>query len=343
MPNDRRTATAHHRLAALAAGGDAAADAGASCGWVPAAPVPGEGGGAPASADRGRVVLPFARARAAAPVTVPSEEPDDLDPWDDHGQVRPRSRGRHRAAVPQDPLVPATVRGARWRVSRRAAAGMLLALAVLAGVIALRAGSPGQGATVVPARSGQETSAPSAAGSMPEPAGAADPVTATVPGTVLGSGAPGPELVVHVVGQVLEPGLVRLATGSRVADAVEAAGGATPEADLSRVNLARAVVDGEQVVLPLPGEPVGAAPAQAGGEAPGGGSSGTGGAGAAPVDLNAADLAALDGLPGIGPVLAQRILDWRTENGRFVSVEELGEVTGIGDKLLSQLRDAVTV
>lgn len=299
---------------------------------------------APASVDRGRVVLPFLRARAAPSVAVEPQESDDLDPWDEDEQVRPRSRGRHRASVPQDPLVPATVRGARWRVSRRAAGGTLLALAVLAGVIALRTGSPGEGATVVPARSVQETSAPSAAGSPSEPA---VPVIDAVPGTVLGSDlgsqASGAELVVHVVGQVVEPGLVRLAAGSRVADAVEAAGGATPEADLSRVNLARAVVDGEQVVLPLPGEPVVAAPAPVAGGAPGPGSSGAGGPGGAPVDLNTADLSGLDGLPGIGPVLAQRILDWRTENGRFVSVDELGEVTGIGDKLLSRLRDSVTV
>jgi competence protein ComEA len=148
---------------------------------------------------------------------------------------------------------------------------------------------------------------------------------------------------VHVVGQVRRPGLVRLAAGSRVADAIERAGGASPGADLSTLNLARMLVDGEQVRVPRPGEvplgvgPAGGQPGPVGGA--GGGSPGVGG----PVNLNSADLAALDTLPGVGPVLAQRIIDWRTEHGRFTSVEELGEVSGIGDKLYAQIRPRVTV
>jgi competence protein ComEA len=140
------------------------------------------------------------------------------------------------------------------------------------------------------------------------------------------------------VGQVRTPGLVELPAGSRVGDALHAAGGATDAADLSVVNLARVLVDGEQVVVPAPGE-VSAATARPG-TAPG--APGTASE-AAVVDLNTAGLAELDALPGIGPVLAQRILDWRTDNGAFRDVAELGEVAGIGETLLGRLRPMVTV
>lgn len=143
------------------------------------------------------------------------------------------------------------------------------------------------------------------------------------------------QVVVHVVGQVRRPGVVTLAAGSRVAEAIKAAGGGLPGADLAAVNLARLVVDGEQLRVPKPGEVVGQAPG-----APGAAS---GGAAGGLVNLNTADLAALDTLPGVGPVLAQRILDWRAEHGRFSRVDELGEVSGIGDKLLAQLTPKVTV
>ena len=151
-------------------------------------------------------------------------------------------------------------------------------------------------------------------------------------------------LLVHVVGQVGRPGVVRLPPGARVLDAVQAAGGATSAADLSHINLARPVADGEQIVVPKPGEsiPVGVAPAGAGAGSAGQGSSGIGPAGSL-IDLNTADLSALDSLPGVGAVLAQRILDWRTQHGRFSSVDELGEVTGIGDKLLAQIGPKVKV
>jgi competence protein ComEA len=160
------------------------------------------------------------------------------------------------------------------------------------------------------------------------------------------TGAPtvGAEVVVHVVGQVVRPGLVRLRQGARVADAIAAAGGTRAGADVSALNLARLVVDGEQVRVPRPGE----APVAGAGDVGGPGGSGTTGGGSgsaagAMVSLNTADAAALDTLPGVGPVLAQRIIDWRTEHGRFTSVDELGEVSGIGDKLMSQLRPKVTL
>ncbi|MBK6886227.1 MAG: helix-hairpin-helix domain-containing protein [Tetrasphaera sp.] len=145
-------------------------------------------------------------------------------------------------------------------------------------------------------------------------------------------------VVVHVVGQVRHPGVIELPAGSRVVDAVAKAGGATKGADLSAVNLARVLVDGEQILIPKPGEAVGAS-------APGAGAGGaaSGPAAPAPINLNSADLTALDGLPGVGPVLAGRILAWRAEHGRFSSVDELGEVSGIGEKVLANLRPLVTV
>ena len=167
-------------------------------------------------------------------------------------------------------------------------------------------------------------------------------------GGTAGAAQPGGSVVVvHVVGQVNRPGLVQLRQGARVADAITAAGGARHGADVSVLNLARLVQDGEQIRVPKPGETLVAAPGSgtSGGAASGGASGASGGsaAGGAPVSLNAADAAALDTLPGVGPVLAQRIVDWRTEHGRFTSVDELGEVSGIGDKLMAQLRPKVTL
>lgn len=192
--------------------------------------------------------------------------------------------------------------------------------------------------------------APATAAAAP---GSGAPTGATGRSTGVGSGggsgarAPtaGGELVVHVVGQVLRPGLVRLRQGARVADAISAAGGTRTGADLAALNLARLVVDGEQIRVPKPGEAPGLSGGAAGAGAPGaagGGSASSAGSGA-PVSLNAADATALDSLPGVGPVLAQRIIDWRAQHGRFTSVDELGEVSGIGDKLLTQLRPKVTL
>jgi competence protein ComEA len=142
-----------------------------------------------------------------------------------------------------------------------------------------------------------------------------------------------------------------------VREAVEQAGGALPGADLGALNLARLVVDGEQVRVPKPGEAVAATPGAAGlpatgaaggsgGGGSGGGGSGSGGAGAGaagPVNLNTASQAALEDLPGVGPVLAQRIIAWRSEHGRFTSVDELAEVSGIGEKMFAQLQSRVTL
>ena len=167
-------------------------------------------------------------------------------------------------------------------------------------------------------------------------AGRADEVAA--PATSASPFAPAqPDvLYVHVAGAVARPGLYALPGGSRVVDAIAAAGGIADGGDQAAVNLAREVSDGEQIVVPMVGE---APPAATGS----GGASGAAGDDAGVVDLNTADAAALDSLPRIGPALAERILAWRDENGRFASVEDLLAVPGIGEKLLEGLRDRVRV
>lgn len=143
-------------------------------------------------------------------------------------------------------------------------------------------------------------------------------------------------LVVHVAGEVADPGVHELPAGSRVVDAIEAAGGLTAEADGARINLAAPVSDGERVYVPKVGE---VAPPVVVGSAGGGGS----GASAGPVNLNSADEAALDALPGVGPATAAAIIDHRRQIGRYTSVDQLLDVRGIGEAKLEQLRPLVTV
>ena len=212
--------------------------------------------------------------------------------------------------------LPPGLRGAQVAPSRAAVAGLagLLAASLVVALALTWWHRP------------DESPVPSVRRSVPASA------VATLPPTM----TPAPDLVVHVTGAVRRPGLVQLPGGSRVDDAVSAAGGPTHKADLASVNLARPLVDGEQIVVLRKGQdmaPVGApGPPAAGSTTPG-----------QPVDLNTATLAQLDGLPGVGPVLAQRILDWRTEHGRFSSVDELTEVSGIGERTLADLRPLVRV
>lgn len=146
------------------------------------------------------------------------------------------------------------------------------------------------------------------------------------------------EVYVHVSGAVRHPGLYVLDQGARVVDAIAAAGGYADGADGAAVNLARAVDDGEQLHVPMQGEDAGAS-----GGTGGGATGGSGAAGDGRVNLNTADAAALETLPRIGTALAERILAWRDENGRFTSVEDLLAVPGIGEKMLESLRDLVSV
>ncbi|EHK80819.1 MULTISPECIES: ComEA family DNA-binding protein [Rhodococcus] len=148
------------------------------------------------------------------------------------------------------------------------------------------------------------------------------------------------DFVVSVVGAVIRPGLVRLPAGSRVADALDAAGGAVDGADLIGLNLARRVADGDQIVVGIaPPQPVPQASGIVGAQTPGDAPPEAGG----PVDLNTADETALDALPGVGPVTAAAIVSWRDTNGPFTDVEQLGEVDGIGPARLARLRELVTV
>ena len=157
------------------------------------------------------------------------------------------------------------------------------------------------------------------------PAPPAPPSLRSSPGEGRGGGA----VVVHVAGAVRRPGVYRLRPGARVDDAVRRAGGTTRRADLGAVNLAAKAEDGRQVLVPERPRP-GAAPVS--GTAPG-----------VPLNLNTATLEQLDVLDGIGPGLAQRILDFREEHGGFGSVDELAQVPGIGEKRMAALREEVRV
>lgn len=191
---------------------------------------------------------------------------------------------------------------------------MLLGLGAAVLVTAL---TPHGGTTVVAASGGPSADPGGLAGARPSPSSAL--------------------VYVQVVGQVARPGLYQVREGDRVMDAVAAAGGFTPTADQAGVNLARIVADGEQLVVPAVGE----APA-AGGSAAGAGTSGAGAPGAK-VNINTADAATLETLPRVGPATAQKIIDWRTENGRFRSIQDLRSVSGIGDATFAQLEPHVTV
>ncbi|WP_415836618.1 helix-hairpin-helix domain-containing protein, partial [Nocardioides marinus] len=170
----------------------------------------------------------------------------------------------------------------------------------------------------------------------PEPAGGDSLVD--LPSSASGEAAPAEEtsvVVVDVAGRVRRPGVLELPVGSRVVDAIEAAGGARGGVDLSGLNLARVLVDGEQVLVG-PGAAAVGVPGAAGAPA-------APGAPAALVDLNTADQALLESLPEVGPVTAQAILAWREEHGGFTAVQELLEVDGIGPATLETLAPLVTV
>nr|WP_307835223.1 ComEA family DNA-binding protein [Streptomyces adelaidensis] len=190
----------------------------------------------------------------------------------------------------------------------------------------VRAGAPG--APGGPAASFGESGGGQAG--APGSSGGAMPATA------------GPSIVVDVGGKVRRPGIQQLPAGSRVADALRAAGGVRPGANTDGLNRARLLVDGEQVLVGGPAPVSGAVPgAGAGAGAGGGGVAGAGGAPAAPVSLNTATADQLDTLPGVGPVLAQHIIDYRAQQGGFRSVDELREVNGIGDRRFADLRNLV--
>lgn len=165
----------------------------------------------------------------------------------------------------------------------------------------------------------------------PAPAPSGQPPEAPPP-----PAADGGMVVVHIAGAVHDPGVIQVVSSARVHEAIEAAGGATARADLSALNLAAPLVDGEQIYVPEAGEEA-HQHSQSGPANPGGAAAG------APVNINSADATTLQTLPGIGPALAERIIAHREVHGRFGTVDELVAVSGIGPATLSQLRDLVTV
>lgn len=307
---------------------------------------------------------PLTGAGAAATGRPAPGEPSAPDP-----PVVPVGGGRHavRPLSPRNRLagwladrLPVSVTGgldlgsAQLRLVALAVAGALLLgvwWAVRAAGVLDHAGEPVPPrpsgvptAVATAASSAAGTPSPQGAGAGGNPGGAptaAAPVApATAAGTGASTGSPA-QVVVDVVGKVRRPGIAILPAGSRVVDAVEASGGARPGVDLSSLNLARLLVDGEQVVVGQEA-PAGVAARLLAGPSP----AATVPSAAGPtalVNLNTADQATLETLPGVGPVTAAAILRWRTEHGSFTSVDELLEVSGIGDATLAELAPHVTL
>ena len=203
--------------------------------------------------------------------------------------------------------LPEPVRGFRWRISPRVGATAVAVVAVMVATAVLAARPEAQAVPEPPglddgsAQVGAETSDDASLDTL---------------------ALPGDVVTVHVAGAVNTPGVFELPGGSRVADAIDAAGGALANADTDSINLARRIADGEQVLVQLVGESSGA-PAR--------------------LNLNSAEPADLEALPGIGTVLAERIVADRAQNGPFATVDDLDRVSGVGDAVLAQIRDLVTV
>jgi competence protein ComEA len=261
---------------------------------------------------------------------MPVEPPESPDPPE---PLMVRDPGRHSRGAPDrdgsrtarwlEGRLPAALQG---RLALRAAhlvvLSVVLATAVVVAAWATLRTAPDQ--VPIPVAHTSSPVAPTAADDADD-AGAAEPAGGAAVATAT-------EVIVDVAGKVRRPGVLTLPTGSRVIDALRRAGGARPGVDLSALNLARVLIDGEQVLVGRAG------PALAGGAVSGGPDA----VGAA-VSLNTASLEQLESLPGVGPVTAQKILDWRTEHGAFGSVDELLDVDGIGAKTLADLSPHVTL
>ena len=230
------------------------------------------------------------------------EAPVPLGERETHEHALPAGLGRHRAPE----------RTARWDPGRLGARSLWIAALVAAFVLVAWTWLDRPQVEPAPARP---------AGTAPSTTSPAEPSVGEVAETSA-------TVVVSVVGSVVRPGLVTLSSGARVAAAVEAAGGLLPDADPASVNLAAVVTDGQQIVVGAPGAAL----------TTGGAGAGPGG----PVNLNTATVAELDALPGVGPVLAQRIVEHR-EQGPFTSVDQLDDVPGIGPARAAELAELVTV
>ena len=265
---------------------------------------------------------------------VRREQDDEVDPAHGHTRVRERpDRVTDPAPAPVEPRLPGRHASRRLRVG-----GLQLGpvhLAVVAVVAALAVGLAAWWAVRDQARA---VPVAPAASERSDPAAPASPLAPVVPSAAPGAGGasgstdPGGELVVDVAGKVRRPGIAVLPAGSRVVDALEEAGGARRGVDLTALNLARPVVDGEQILVGI--RPPAGVAGTVDSPVPGG---------EALVNLNTADQAALETLPGVGPVTAEAILAWRDSNGGFTSVDELMEVDGIGEATLADLAPLVTL
>jgi competence protein ComEA len=267
------------------------------------------------------------------------DEPDDpADPADYDDPVQ-RGHGRGRRPGPRRDLtgrLPAALRGAVWDPATRGAV-MLALTALVAAAVAAGFAWHARPARIDTDTTQEPTRQPSGSfttGSWVGPASA----WTTSPPTPSSTPSAATEVVVDVAGRVRQPGVVSLPAGSRVTDAIDKAGGVLPGTDTTDLALARPLVDGEQILVdgkPGPAPPGPAGAAAAGGAGPS--------ASAGPVHLNSATVDQLDTLPGVGPVLAQRIVQWRDANGPFTSPNQLGEVPGVGDRRLTELLPLITL
>lgn len=282
------------------------------------APPPGHAAVAVADGGSGRATGPGSGAVSGAG-SVPGPEPEsDREPAGEPGPERPVPGRRERWRLALLERLPAAVRlrcGLELRTV--AALGLLALVAVAFAVHHFWSGRP-EAVDVPRATSTRQPPAPPP-GATPAPA----------PGPSAGPG----RVIVDIVGKVRDPGVRGLPAGSRVGDALKSAGGALPGTDTSTLNLARVLVDGEQIAVGR--RPAAPAPSEA--------TAGTGGSGpgAGPVSLSTATPGQLDALPGVGPVLAQHIIDYRVRHGGFASVDQLREVNGIGERRFSDLKPLV--
>lgn len=259
-------------------------------------------------------LLPPATEGDTGPQAPADDLPEPVVPRDPgrHSRRRRTSYGDRLAASLHDRL-PEALQG-RVRLGPGHVALLALAAGValaLTGWITMRS-SP----TVLPMPVARTIQPTTTAAPEDAPTGGSAPPGAAATGSV----------VVDVTGKVRRPGIATLPTGSRVVDALRKAGGARPGVNLAGLNLARVLVDGEQIVVGVRAPAVASSTAASGPDPAGG-----------PVHLNSATLEQLEELPGVGPVTAQKILDWRTAHGNFGAVDDLLEVAGIGDKTLADI------